>query len=352
MHIFFNTFFKIFGFLSAIIVFLVIIALSSIFLKNSNDYNFSYYSGDKKIDQNIAIMKISGPIISNPTKINNFNIFNQIEVIYPSLIKKFLKELENNNTLALIISLDSPGGSVTASNEIFNQIVKFKQQNKIPVYFHSKNILTSGGYWIALSGDKIYSEYGAIIGSIGVKGPDWIYYNSPTALSSGFLGNSVESPNGIQLYSNTAGKSKDIFNPFRAPNDQEKLDLQKIVDDIYDDFINLVSSKRKIEKNYLKNQIGAMIFNTKQAKLNYLVDDQKNIDEIISIIFKDLKIDSAKIISNEISNKSNFLNLTYDIFFTNKNTFNNYKLKIKNQYCNNLFYEFSSVSTNTYDLNC
>ena len=95
-----------------------------------------------------------------------------------------------------------------------------------------------------------------------------------------------------------------------------------------------------------------MIFNTKQAKLNYLVDDQKNIDEVISTIVKDLKIDSAKIISNKISNKSNFLNLTYDIIFTNKNTFNNYKLKIKNQYCNNLFYEFSSVSTNTYDLNC
>lgn len=352
MLIFFNTFLRILGFLSAIVVFLVIFTLFFIIIKNSNDTSFSYYSGNKNIDQNVAIIEISGPIISDPRKISNFNIFNQIEVIYPSLIKKFLKELENNNTLALIISLDSPGGSVTASNEIFNQIVKFKKDNKIPVYFHSRNILTSGGYWIAMSGDKIYSEYGAIIGSIGVKGPDWIYYNSPTALSSGLLGNSIESPNGIQLYSYTAGKSKDIFNPFRAPSDKERLDLQKIVDDIYDDFINLVSSKRKIENNYLKNKIGAMIFNSKQAKLNYLIDDQKNINEIISIISKDLKIDSPKIISNKIKYKSNFLNLIHKSIFVNKNILNYYKLKVKNQYCNNLLYEISSVSTNTYNLNC
>jgi protease-4 len=220
------------------------------------------------------------------------------------------------------------------------------------VYFHSSNILTSGGYWIALSGDKIYTDYGAIIGSIGVKGPDWIYYNSPTALSSGFIGTSVESPNGIQLYSNTAGKSKDIFNPFRAPSNKEKLDLQKIVDDIYEDFINLVSSKRKIEKKYLKNQIGAMIFNSKQAKLNYLIDDQKNLNEIFSILTKKLKIDSVKIISNRNSDRSNFFNLIYEAFVFNEKILDSHKLKVKNKYCNNLFYELSSVSTNTYGLSC
>ena len=67
-------------------------------------------------------------------------------------------------------------------------------------------MLTSGAYWVSLSGDKIFASYGAIIGSIGVKGPDWIYFNSPTSLSSGILGTSIESPNGIKMYSNIAGK--------------------------------------------------------------------------------------------------------------------------------------------------
>lgn len=349
MQIFFNTFLKILSFLSAITIFLLILTLFSIFSKNSS---FSYYKGDKNINQNIALIEISGPIISDPNKVTNLNIFNKIDVIYPSLVSKLLEELKSKDTLAIIISIDSPGGSVTASNKIFQEIIQFKKTNKIPVYFHSSNILTSGGYWIALSGDKIYTDYGAIIGSIGVKGPDWIYYNSPTALSSGFIGTSVESPNGIQLYSNTAGKSKDIFNPFRAPSNKEKLDLQKIVDDIYEDFINLVSSKRKIEKKYLKNQIGAMIFNSKQAKLNYLIDDQKNLNEIFSILTKKLKIDSVKIISNRNSDRSNFFNLIYEAFVFNEKILDSHKLKVKNKYCNNLFYELSSVSTNTYGLSC
>ena len=79
-----------------------------------------------------------------------------------------------------------------------------------------------------------------------------IYYNSPTSLSPGILGGYIESPNGIKLYSNIAGISKDIFNPFREPTDKEITQLQQMVDDIYEDFINLVSSSRKIETKIIK----------------------------------------------------------------------------------------------------
>ena len=75
-------------------------------------------------------------------------------------------------------------------------------------------------------------------------------------------------------------------------------------------------------------------------------------NEVISTLYKDLKIDSAKIISNKNSHESNFFNLMYEAIFINANILDNYKLKVKNKYCNNLFYELSSVSTNSYNLNC
>ena len=53
-------------------------------------------------------------------------------------------------------------------------------------------MLASGGYWASLSGEKIYANYGSIIGSIGVKGPDWFFYNKPKLISSGFLGQTIE----------------------------------------------------------------------------------------------------------------------------------------------------------------
>ena len=58
----------------------------------------------------------------------------------------------------------------------------------------------SGGCWAALASDKIYAGYGAIIGSIGVRGPDWSYYDNPVSISTGILGKSVETKGGIKKY--------------------------------------------------------------------------------------------------------------------------------------------------------
>tara|TARA_B110000116_G_scaffold223471_1_gene202669 strand:+ start:860 stop:1912 length:1053 start_codon:yes stop_codon:yes gene_type:complete len=350
MKIFFDTFWKILAFFSAIFLLIIILAFfSSLYEKKSY---FDYFSGDKNSEQKIALIDISGPIISNPKKIYDFKIFNSLNSIYPSLITNYLKELETENIKALIISIDSPGGSVSATKEIYDTIVEFKEKNKVIVYFHTNNILASGGYWISQSGDKIFANYGALIGSIGVKGPDWVYYNSPTSLSTGLLGNSVESPSGIKLFSNIAGKSKDILNPFREPTENEELMLNRMVNDIYNDFVILVAKNRKIENSIIINEIGAMIYNTKRAKQNLLIDDQKNITQIIKLLKKELKVDSLKIISNNENNNYNFINLNYLNNKLNMDLEKKYENIIKNKFCNNLLTQFSSALVNINNFNC
>ena len=83
---------------------------------------------------------------------------------------------------------------------------------------------------------------------------------------------------------------KDIFNPFRKPTKEEMNKLQTMVDDIYSHFVNLVSINRKIEKNIITDDIGAMVFNSKRAKLNYLIDDEKNINVTKIIIYGNIPI--------------------------------------------------------------
>jgi protease-4 len=209
-------------------------------------------------------------------------------------------------------------------------------------------MLASGGYWFAMSGDKIFADYGAVIGSIGVKGPDWLYYNSPTSLSNGILGSSVESNNGIKLFSNTAGKSKDIFNPFRKPTQKEQEYLQEIVDDIYEDFANLVSSKRKIEKNIIKNEIGAMIFNTKKAQENFLIDSQKNIDQVTKYLLKELNDNTLQIINNSKTEGYNLLGIN----FIERMIFKDYENIANKKFCNNLLNEFSVILNNVKNTKC
>ena len=351
MKLFIQTFSKILGFLFAILFFVILLGLTSNFFDNNKSY-FSYFKGNKKSDKIIAILNISGPIISEPINYYNFEIFSSLEVIYPSIIEEYLSELEKKQIVGLIISINSQGGSVSASQKIYTLLNNFKEKNNIPIYFHSSDILASGGYWVALSGDKIFADYGTVIGSIGVKGPDWLYYNSPTALSTGMLGNSIESPNGIKLFSNTAGVSKDIFNPFREPSQKEKIKLQQMINDIYEDFVTLVSKNRKIEKIIIKDQIGAMIFNTAKARKHYLIDAQKNIDEIIEILAKELKLDSKKIITNKDNSKFQLLNLKILSYLKNDNLIDQNKLIIKNKFCNNLYNEFSAVSVNIHNTNC
>ena len=352
MYYFFQVFTKTLGFFLAIIFLLILISFFLFFFGASKQKYFGYLEGNRDSSDIVAVLNLNGPIISEPTNFNNYNLFINLEVIYPSLIKEYLQELEKINTKGLIISINSPGGGVSATQKIYSLIKKFKEKNDIPIYFHTKDILTSGSYWIALSGDKIYADYGSIIGSIGVKGPNWLYYNSPTLLSEGIFGKSVESQNGLKLFSNTAGMHKDIFNPFRKPTSEEMSKLQIMVDDIYINFVNLVSINRKIEKNIITDEIGAMVFNSKRAKINYLIDDEKNIDEIVELITKKLKLENNKIIINNYKDNYNLFNLIFTNFLNNKIAKKDLKILINQKFCNNYYNEFSSIAQNYVSINC
>ena len=152
------------------------------------------------------------------------------------------------------------------------------------------------------TGDKIFASYGSIIGSIGVSGPSWFYYNTPISLSSGVFGQSIETKEGIEVFSQNAGEGKDLFNPYRRPKTDEVRHLQSIVDDVYNNFIAKVSKNRKIEISNLKTNIGALIYSSNQAKNNFLIDDILNYEALIELIIKENKFEDYKIYENKVSN--------------------------------------------------
>ena len=88
-----------------------------------------------------------------------------------------------------------------------------------------------------------------MIGSIGVRGPDWIYYDKPISISTGILGQAIETKDGIKKYSTIAGRSKDLFNSFRKPTKEEAEILYKdIVNRIYIDFVNTVFQNNRTHR--------------------------------------------------------------------------------------------------------
>ena len=295
MAIFYNTFIKIFSILIsfAIIIFVFVIILS-FFEKNNN---FVLISGNNSSQNTIAIIELSGVIIHQGYELNNFlNAF----VISPSVVKKNLEALKEQSPKIIIVSINSPGGTVSASKDLYDIFKKYKKNNNTEIIFHTNEMLTSGGYWVSSAADEIYANYGSIIGSIGVKGPDWFFYDQPNSISTGIFGNSIETKNGIKNFSNKAGKSKDIFNPFREPSDIELIHLQEMVDGIYDDFIRVISKERSIEVKTLINDIGALIYNSEQAVNLHLIDNAMSLDDLITNIAKTRSFEDYRVIQSSI----------------------------------------------------
>ena len=317
--VFFNVLFRTLGFLVGITIFIILLNILFYFLPENRE-EFSIVEGEESSNNIIVTLDLSGPIINNANKSFAGNLF---EYIDPEKVKKYLSKLEKINPQILIININSPGGTVTATSSLEKTVNNFKNKSNTEVYFYSNEILASGGYWVATSGDKIFANYGSIIGSIGVSGPSWYYFDKPTSISDGLLGQRIETENGIQIFDQNAGNSKDLYNPFRKPTSKELKHLQNIVKDIYNDFLIKVSNSRKIEINVVKNEIGALIYNSKQAKENFLIDEVLDYDELIKKILINKNIKDYKILKINIKNNffkkylTNYLNLNYN-FVCNK----------------------------------
>ena len=295
MSVFFNVFFRTFGFFFAILLFFLIIIGISTYTNSQNNNEFNLIKGSEESGNPIVILEINGPIIESNNSLNDLVGFNFIS---PIRIQKKLEEILLIDPKILIVSINSPGGTVSASNELYNSFLAFKKKSNASIIFHTSEILASGGYWSSLSGEKIYASYGSIIGSIGVKGPDWFYFNKPKLISSGFLGQTIEVENEIEVYSTNAGKSKDLFNSFRKPTNEELNHLNAMVEKINADFIQLVSKNRKLEKKIIKDEIGGLIFNSFQAKNKFLIDDEISLNELLTLIIKENKFQDYKIYKN------------------------------------------------------
>ena len=96
--------------------------------------------------------------------------------------------------------------------------------------------------------------------------------------------------NGIKKFNTIAGKSKDLFDSFRKPTKEEVKILQDIVNGVYLDFINVVANNRNIENDFITDNIGALIFDAKKAKQNYLIDGVIDLNNVKNKILTELNL--------------------------------------------------------------
>jgi protease-4 len=182
------------------------------------------------------------------------------DVIYSSedYVRQLKSMLEDNSIAGVLLRIDSPGGAVAPSQEIFSEVMKFRDYNK-PLVVSMGNLAASGGYYIASPALKIFANPGTVTGSIGAILSFPRYYKLLNKL-------------GVDIEVVKAGALKDIGSSNREMKPDERLFLQTMLDDIHMQFIEDVSRARSMDMDSLLPIADGRIFTGRQALKVGLVD--------------------------------------------------------------------------------
>ena len=180
-------------------------------------------------------------------------------ILEPGPVVKQLKKYTNDRSIAaIVLRIESPGGSVAASQEIYRAVLRAREGGK-KVVASMGNVAASGGYYIAVAADTVMANPGTITGSIGVMAE---FPNVEKLLEK--LGLKVEVLK--------TGQYKDIGSPLRRMGEEEKKLVQEVLEDAYDQFLKAVSEGRGIPEDSLKPYADGRIFTGRQALSLGLVD--------------------------------------------------------------------------------
>ena len=194
--------------------------------------------------------------------------------------KKTIKELKSfvkrEDVKAIVVRIDSPGGAVAPSQEMFDALKRAKA--KKPLVVSMGSTAASGGYYIACGADTIFANPGSVTGSIGV-------------ISQIF---SVEELLGlakINVHTLKTGPYKDSGSMVRPFTEQDRTYLQGLIDDIHDQFISDVATGRKLDKAQVRAVADGRVFTGRQALKLKLVDKMGSLQDAVEFVAKEAKIE-------------------------------------------------------------
>jgi protease-4 len=213
-------------------------------------------------ENKVAVISLSGPIQSESS-----GFFFGGNVITPESVRTELERARNDDSVkAIVLQIDSPGGSVAASQEIVNQLELVKK----PIVVSMSDLAASGGYYISAGADKIVALPGTLTGSIGVIS---------------------EMPNlkglfdklGIDMQVFIAGKHKDMYAGLRELTPEEEVIMQDMTDQLYNQFVQVVAKGRGLSEDKVRALATGQLYTGIQAKELGLVDELGGLNTAIDL---------------------------------------------------------------------
>lgn len=191
--------------------------------------------------EKVAVVELVGPIYDSRRIVDEFKHFSK-----------------NSSVKAIVFRIDSPGGGVAASQEIYETVRRIRDSG-IPVIASMGTVAASGGYYVACGADTIMANPGTTTGSIGVI----LEFVDISELLNRI---------GIRFEVAKSGPYKDTGSPHREITFEERRYLQGYIDDAYNQFVDMVAAERKLERKEILKLADGRIYTGRQALQNHLVD--------------------------------------------------------------------------------
>ncbi|MES2273394.1 MAG: S49 family peptidase [Chlamydiota bacterium] len=205
------------------------------------------------------------------------------EVIQNILLDSRTGTLSADRVKAILLHLNTPGGTVVDSDNIYRLLLQYKERYKVPVFAYVSGMCASGGMYIASAADQIFAGPASIVGSVGViLGPFFNVYDAMGKI-------------GVQARTLTQGLDKDMMNPTRPWREGEDASLKAVTAYFYQQFVNIVTSARpRLDKEKLVSEYGAQVFDPVEAeRLGYIDFANASRDLALLALLKEAHIDPS-----------------------------------------------------------
>lgn len=204
--------------------------------------------------------------------------------------EKIKRARKDPSVKGMLLSIDSPGGGVTASDILYEKVRQFRSETGRPVVASLMNVAASGGYYVACAADKIVAHRTTITGSIGVMIP---LYNASALLKK--IGISTETV--------SSGPFKDIASPWVEKDEEqrkkERKILQSLIDEMYETFVEAVAEGRDMEVAKVRGLADGKIYTAEQALKHGLIDGIGYRDDALDVLKELAGIREAHVVKYE-----------------------------------------------------
>lgn len=206
----------------------------------------------------------------------------------PSMVAEIKEELtraaEDDKVKAVVLRINSPGGTVAASDILYHEVKAFKEKRKVPVVASIVDVGASGGYYVAAAADKIIVHPASVTGSVGVI--------MLTVNAQGLL-----EKIGVQTTAVTSGPRKDMGSPFRPMTPEERAIFQSVIDSFYGRFLTVMKDGRPaLSMEQVRKLADGRIYSGEQAVANGLVDGIGYLDDAIEAAKQAAGLSEARVV--------------------------------------------------------